>query len=394
METAALMPSSPVAHQPDWIRTLPEDFYRQPQKLKIPFDPAMSATALVDLAVRSGLATWMAGISFPAGYTGASLAATLRGERCSHVGDDDDIFHQPRPLPEFTVTEAPRPREVEGGVFEKILWPSVYRAEDHRSHFNNDEVVAWYWHHGDRPRPTIVRVHGFLTPWWEVNEYYLGSRFLYELGCDVVLKTLPHHGPRSRNAKNVSGMDFVSRGIDALNHNVVQSTYDIRTLLDYLQRQGVERMGITGVSLGGYTSALLAGLDSRFEFAMPLMPMVSLPDAMMEWKPLNLIIQGAMRWYRVSMQDIRSTTAFHSPPVATCPAAAGAADDYCRHGGPPGQPPARGNPATALGELCPALVCRRPCHSPPAGADQLHQTSVPGTDRIPGLRPGLCVSNQ
>jgi len=298
---------------PLWIHQLPEDFYRQPQDLHPPFDPAMRLTELVDLAIRTGLSTWLAGISFPLGYTGKTLGATLRGERTSHSGTDAEVFHQFRPLPEFTVSFSSRPKGVEGGIFEKIQWQSVYLANDNGSHDNNDRAVAWYWRHGDRPRPTIVLVHGFLAPWWEVNEFYLGSRFLYELGCDVVLKTLPHHGPRSRKAKNLSGMDFVSRGIDALNHAAVQSTYDIRTLVDYLQRQGVENLGISGVSLGGYTTALMAGLDDRFEFAMPLVPLVSLPDAIMEWKPLDLVIKSVMRWYGVDMHDVRATTAVHSP---------------------------------------------------------------------------------
>ena len=297
---------------PPWILDLPEDFYRQPQKVQVPFTPGTAVTAMLDLAIRTGLSTCMAGISFPS-YPGSSLAETLRGEHASHPGTDADIFHQPRPLPEFKVEEVARPKGVEGGIFEQVQWQSVYNAINHQSHNNNDAAVAWYWRHGDKPRPTIVLVHGFLAPWWEVNEFYLGSRFLYELGCDVILKTLPHHGPRSRRAKNVSGMDFISRGIDALNHAVVQSTYDIRTLLDFLQHQGVENMGITGVSLGGYTTALMAGLDERLQFAIPLVPLVSLPDAMMEWKPLDTIIKTAMRWYGVGMQDVRATTAFHSP---------------------------------------------------------------------------------
>lgn len=298
---------------PPWIHQLPEDFYRQPQKLRAPFDPAMTFTVLVDLAIRTGLSAYIAGVSFPSGYSGRSLGTTLRGKRASHSGSDADVFHQPRPLPTFTVTQATRPKAVDDGSFEQIQWQSVYQAADNSSHYNNDSVVAWYWRHGDRPRPTIVLVHGFLAPWWEVNEFYLGSRFLYELGCDVVLKTLPHHGPRSRNAKNVSGMDFVSRGIDSLNHAMVQSTYDIRSLVDFLQQQGVDNVGITGVSLGGYTTALMAGLDDRFAFAIPQVPLVSLPDAMMEWKPLDTVIKTAMRWYGVNMQDVRATMALHSP---------------------------------------------------------------------------------
>ena len=111
----------------------------------------------------------------------------------------------------------------------------------------------------------------------------------------------------------MGGMDFLSKGIDSLNHSVVQSTYDIRTLVDYLELQGIENIGISGVSLGGYTTSLMAGLDDRFKFAIPVVPIISLADAMMEWKPLDNILKLAMRYFDVSMADVRATIALHSP---------------------------------------------------------------------------------
>lgn len=298
---------------PEWIYQLPVDFYRQPQKIKADFDPGRSFTAAVDLAIRTGLSTWMAGISFPAGYFDHTLGKTLQGKRTSHCGNDEDIFHQPRPLPKFSITQEKPPKGVEKGIFELIHWQSVYQEPGNISHRNNDRAQALYWRHGGKPRPTIVLVHGFLASWWEVNEFYLGAQFLYDMGCDLVLKTLPHHGPRSKKAKNVSGMDFVSKGIDSLNHAMVQSTHDIRTLMDFLEFQGVDKIGMSGVSLGGYTTALMASLDDRLQFAIPVVPLISLPDAMMEWKPLDMVIKAAMRIYGVNMHDLRATMALHSP---------------------------------------------------------------------------------
>lgn len=296
-----------------WAHELPADFYRLPSAVHSGFDPAMLATVGIDLAIRTGLSLVMAGVSIPAGYSGDKLADVLRhGSRMSDLSDAE-LFHQPRPLPVVDIKEVVRPKGVDVGVFEKLEWQSNYQPDSSLAPSNNDRVVAWHWRHGDRPRPTIVLVHGFLAPWWGVNEFYLGIRFLYDLGCDVVLKTLPHHGPRAASAKRVSGLGFFSRGVEALNHAVVQSTYDIRTLVDVLQQQGVEHFGLSGVSLGGYTSALMAGLEERFEFVMPLLPLISIPDAMMEWKPLDRLVKLFMSRYEVSMEDIRHTTAFHSP---------------------------------------------------------------------------------
>lgn len=296
-----------------WIHQLPADFYRQSPRVRSGFSPSMTFTVAVDLMIRTGLSLAMVGVSIPSGYSGAKLASMLHQGGQMSGRTDAQLFHQPRPLPAVAVTDARRPKGVDGGIFEQLQWRSVYQADSGISPANNDKVVAWHWRHGDVVRPTIVLVHGFLAPWWEVNEYYLGIRFLYDLGCDVVLKTLPHHGPRARSAKRVSGMGFFSRGVDALNHAVVQSTYDIRTLVDVLQQRGVEKIGLSGVSLGGYTTALMAGLEERFYFAMPLVPLISIPDAMMEWKPLDLILKTFMRRYDVNMPELRNTMAFHSP---------------------------------------------------------------------------------
>lgn len=298
---------------PHWVNQLPADFYRQTPKVRRGFNPAMAFTVGVDLVVRTGLSLAMAGFSIPSDVSGAKLASVLRQGSLMSGRSDAELFHQPRPLPELEVLEARRPKGVDGGIFEQLQWQSLYQPDVASAASNNDKVVAWYWRHGDKPRPTIVLVHGFLAPWWEINEFYLGLRFLYDLGCDVVLKTLPHHGPRARSANRVSGMGYFSRGVDSLNHAVVQSTYDIRTLVDVLQRSGVDKIGLSGVSLGGYTTALMAGLDNRFDFVMPLVPLISIPDAIMEWKPLDRIVKTFMRRYDVDMRDLRNTMAFHSP---------------------------------------------------------------------------------
>ena len=297
-----------------WVEQLPQDFYRSATAVQSSFKPALKAAEWIDVALRTALSSIITGVSIPAGYTGARLAGVLRNGSALAAQDDAALFHRARPLPEFVVERVRRPLGVREGIFEQIQWHSVYQPEGKSSRTNNDWVVAWHWRHGDRPRPTIVLVHGFTAARWEVNEFFLGLNYLYQLGCDVVLKTLPHHGPRRRSVASISGLDYVSGGIESLNHSVIQSTYDIRTLVDYLQQRcDVARVGLSGLSLGGYTSALMAGLEERFEFVMPVVPIVSIPDAMMEWKPLDGALKNIMRKYDVSMQDLRNTMAFHSP---------------------------------------------------------------------------------
>ena len=45
--------------------------------------------------------------------------------------------------------------------------------------------------------------------------------------------------------------------------------------MDYLESTGVDRIALTGMSLGGYTSALIASADDRLQAVIPNVPMVN-----------------------------------------------------------------------------------------------------------------------
>lgn len=308
-----------------WVDTLPVDFYRRDFEVKPHFSPILKAAEGVDLLIRTVLASLLTGVSIPSGYTGEKIAAIFRDDTYrARWGNDNDIFHQPRQVTAFDVQQVRRPLGVKQGVFERLRWRSCHETNLNASNLkpqsihvrqpNNDWVTAYLWRHGDSPRPTVIFVHGFMAATWEINEFFLGMKSLYELGCDVVLKTLPHHGERRSSMAKISGLDYVSGGIESLNQAVIQSTYDIRTLVDYLKNQRhVEKVGLTGLSLGGYTSALIAGLENRLEFVMPVIPIISIPDAMMEWKPLDQALLRIMRKFSLDIRQLRQTMAFHSP---------------------------------------------------------------------------------
>ena len=48
-----------------------------------------------------------------------------------------------------------------------------------------------------------------------------------------------------------------------------------RSLIDYLEYTGVDRVALTGMSLGGYTSALIACVEDRIQAVIPNVPVVT-----------------------------------------------------------------------------------------------------------------------
>lgn len=310
------MDSRSIQSKSHWFDQLPADFYQHAAEVVEPLGASLTVSKGLDLAVRSVLASVISMASVPAGYSGEKIAADIT-ELLSEKRDGDGLtpFALPLPEPKFSVVPAKPPPLVREGVFECLRWRSPYVGNpEHCPSEMNQNVVAYRWRHGDRPRPTVVVLHGFIASSWTPNEYFLGLSDLYYQGCDVVLKTLPYHGDRRHSWWSMSGLGYVSGGIQHMNHAVVQSTYDVRILVDFLlNNERVPKVGLTGLSLGGYTTALLAGLEPRLAFALPVVPIVSIPDAMMEWKPLDRLMKGIMQQFGLSMAELRKTVALHSP---------------------------------------------------------------------------------
>ena len=60
---------------------------------------------------------------------------------------------------------------------------------------------------------------------------------------------------------------------------------------------------VTGISLGGYTSSLLAAVEDRLHFAIPNVPVTSLLDLVLEWFPLNMPLKMLLKASNTSVRD-------------------------------------------------------------------------------------------
>ena len=67
--------------------------------------------------------------------------------------------------------------------------------------------------------------------------------------------------------------------------------HDFRSVIDYLEFTGVDRIALTGMSLGGYTSALIACVDDRIQAVIPNVPVVTPERTVDEWFPANYVVR-------------------------------------------------------------------------------------------------------
>ncbi len=185
-------------------------------------------------------------------------------------------------------------------------------------HRRNRTAWAQHWRHHGEPRPTLIMIHGFVAdPYW-LNTRWLALPWFYKQGFDVLLYTLPFHGRRKGRFAPFSGAEFFSQGMALLNETFAHAIHDLRLFMDYLREQGTPAMGATGISLGGYTTGLLAALEDDLAFAIPNVPLVSIIDLMQSWFPINLQVSLLKKVYGTDLQGLREITALHSPLTWPC----------------------------------------------------------------------------
>jgi pimeloyl-ACP methyl ester carboxylesterase len=130
-------------------------------------------------------------------------------------------------------------------------------------------------------RTAIVLVHGWRAGAHWVSERVFEVAYWLRHGFDVVAFQLPLHGHRTPEGTD-SGALFLTRNLARTNEAFGHAIYDLRALGAALrQDHGVEVLGALGMSLGGYTTALWASIPGELDFAVAMIPAVSLPELMM-----------------------------------------------------------------------------------------------------------------
>ena len=295
-----------------------------PSQLGVLSRIVMEGSALSDLGLRTAASTLIAATAIPFGFS----PRRLRRER------EELEFY--RELAEWRDPAASFPRPaVEVATKARRVVPLSFRPNDGRVealHFDstfvarnpavrdryakfshNRRAYAQYWRHDDRPRPTLCVIHGFMgSPYW-LNAAFFSLPWFYGHGYDVLLYTLPFHGRRQSRLAPFSGHGFFAHGISHMNEAVAHAVHDFRLFVDHLLARGVPRIGVTGLSLGGYMAALLAATEERLFLAIPNAAVTDMSDVIAQWFPAGQLLDLVLRVDGIPRQDVADALAFHSP---------------------------------------------------------------------------------
>lgn len=287
----------------------------------------VDSSAVADLGLRTALASVIG-----AGMIPRMAASAVRNQ----AGDDPDALRfyaelaatkdpqQCFPAPSGPPLVSARPagpvaQWVARGQVDNIWFPSSYDAvypgirERRRGYTRNNVVHAQHWRHDDGPRPTLCVIHGFMGSPYLFNGLFFSMPWFFRSGYDVLLYTLPFHGPRAEKGSPYSGYGFFMDGVPGFAEAMAQAVHDFRSVLDYLEHTGVDRIALTGMSLGGYTSSLIASVDDRIQAVIPNVPVVTPDRTVDEWFPANLLAKLSNRLAHIDEDLVSAAGRYHSP---------------------------------------------------------------------------------
>lgn len=212
-------------------------------------------------------------LSDPAAYdrinAEVSDAAELYG-RHGWLDDPQEFFTAPQAPSEVTV----RSFTSRGRTHQRLSFDSDYQphpgepgADRWMSYPGTGRGYALMLRHPE-PRPWLVCIHGteMGRPGLDLT-LFRGWHLHEDLGLNVILPVLPMHGPRGRGLPKGA----VFPGEDVLDdvHGTAQSVWDVRRVLAWIRAQQPDaRIGVNGISLGGFVAALVASLDDNLTCAI------------------------------------------------------------------------------------------------------------------------------
>jgi pimeloyl-ACP methyl ester carboxylesterase len=208
-------------------------------------------------------------------------------ERILRLGELLELYRDPRAAAYFREPRRIEPvervvREGPGG--ERVVdvsWPSHYEcflpdlSERFSRYRQNTTAGARLFLRG-APRPIAILIHGYMAGQYAVEQRVWPIPWLSRIGLDAALFVLPFHGIRANPRRRVP--PFPGSDPRLSNEGFRQAMADLRDFVAWLRERGHRAVGVMGMSLGGYSTALACTTEPSLAFGVPIIPLASLAD--------------------------------------------------------------------------------------------------------------------
>lgn len=209
-------------------------------------------------------------------------------------------------------------RQVLGRRFRHVSFDSLYEpAEDMpgasrwQGYERNRRAHAWVVEHPGPARPWLLCIHGYRMgqPLVDLGAFS-PEYFHHKLGLNMACLLLPLHGPRRHGL--LSGQGYLEGEFLDFIHAELQAQWDLQRLLSWLRLvKHAPRIGVYGLSLGGYNAALLAGLDQNLDCVVAGIPVTDM--AATQWRHYPQPELALLERHGIHEQRVREAFSAVSP---------------------------------------------------------------------------------
>jgi pimeloyl-ACP methyl ester carboxylesterase len=147
---------------------------------------------------------------------------------------------------------------------------------EYRSHRDNQTALLRTLNLRIKGKPMAILVNGFSSGHHLMERVAWPIREFNRQGIGVSLFALPFHGPRGHAFPPEWPQQDTAFTIEGFR----QAIWDLQTAVRAMREAGASHVGVVGMSLGGYTAALLATVTSNVDFVLSYIPIASIPDVM------------------------------------------------------------------------------------------------------------------
>ena len=257
---------------------------------------AVAAKVAADEAL---LATFHLRLRLPAGSELRRIVSEARDLHARH--EDHGFLEKPldyhrTPLP----LEAPRIelRSRLGVDYEHLRFDSEWEPafdEPGRERWlrsTANRTAHAYVVRGDSERPWLVAINGYRMGMALTDLGVFDPRIYHQrLGLNLLIPVLPLHGPR--RIGHLSGDGYMDADPVVFHYAEAQAMWDIRRLIGWIRAQGGERVGVMGLSLGGYNAALLSSVEPGLACVIAGIPLADFSRVLTAHAPAGLTAEFA-----------------------------------------------------------------------------------------------------
>ena len=173
---------------------------------------------------------------------------------------------------------------------------------------NMDLVRGKFFRAGNdwKKNATVVMVHGWNDEFGYIYRFPWLAKMLLKHGINSMFLELPFHLKRRPKGEGIP-RDFISADLFSTVRASQQSLADIRSAIAWLEKETTGRIGLFGVSLGGFLGGILFLTEERLHCGALMIPVCDLERAFCELdfcRPIRESLRtGTLNFEKIQLQN-------------------------------------------------------------------------------------------